>query len=76
METPKWRQLLIIANAIGAYEIGLVTMALEKGFNVFFVTPNLDGTDLRSQRLRQASAILISIDDVIAELNIETPSGH
>ncbi|MGH1422995.1 MAG: hypothetical protein ACRBEQ_14380 [Hyphomonas sp.] len=76
METPKWRQLLIIANAVSTYEIGLVTMALEKGFNVFFVTPNLDGTDLRSQRLQQASAILISIDDVIAELNIETPSGH
>ena len=54
------------------YEIGLATMSLEKGFSVFFAAPKLDGTHLRSQRLRQASAILISIDDAIAELNIET----
>ena len=70
METPKWRQLLIIANDVGTYEIGLVTMALEKGFNVFFVSPNFDGADLRAQRLRQASAVLVSIDDVVAELSL------
>lgn len=72
METPKWRQLLIIAPDVETYEIGLATMSLEKGFSVFFAAPKLDGTHLRSQRLRQASAILISIDDAIAELNIET----
>lgn len=67
METPEWRQLLIIADDLGVYETGLSIMALEKGFSVFFSCENLSSTDSRAQRLKQAGAILISLDDLINE---------
>ena len=70
METPKWRQLLIIANAIGTYEIGLVTMALEKGFNVFVTCPALDGNNPGVIRLRQASAIVTTVEQAFEELGL------
>jgi len=70
METPQWRQLLIIADELGVYETGLVIMALEKGFHVFFSSPTLTVADIRAQRLKQASAILIPLDDAIAELTL------
>lgn len=70
METPKWRQLLIISNAARTYEIGLVTMALEKGFNVFFACETLDDNHPGASRLRQASAIVTTFEQAIEELGL------
>ena len=68
METPKWRQLLIIANAVSTYDIGLVTMALEKGFNVFFACATLEDNHPGASRLRQASAVVTTVEQAIEEM--------
>jgi hypothetical protein len=70
MNRLKCRQLLIIATYIGIYEIGLVNMALEKGFNVFFAGANLENNSLNVERVRQASAIMVDIDEITKEMNL------
>lgn len=70
MEKPKWRQLLILADTLGNYEVGLAIMALEKGFHVFIASSKIEEGDHRAQRLRQASAVLISPEDAVAELDV------
>lgn len=70
METPKWRQLLIIAADLDTYEIGLATMALEKGFNVFFASQKLSENHAGVARLRQASVIVTTLQQAIDELEL------
>ena len=70
METPKWRQLLIIAPDLDTYEIGLATMALEKGFNVFFASQKLGENYAGVARLRQASVIVTTLQQAIDEVEL------
>ncbi len=73
METPAWRQLLILAKDIDAYETALTLMALQKGFDVFLSCPSLDSvSESRVARLRQASAFVITTNEALAELALET----
>jgi len=74
MDTPEWRQILILSGELGAYETALAMMALQKGFNTFFASPAIAADpEHRAERLRQASAILLSPADALAELTL---SGH
>lgn len=70
METPKWRQMLIIAPDVNTYEIGLATMALEKGFSVFFASHEVEKGHPGEARLRQASAIVTTVQQAVDELGL------
>lgn len=73
LKPPRWRQLLIITDHVGPYETGLVLMTLEIGFQVYLSIGGQSGSDFVLARLKQASAIILSHDDVIAELRIHKP---
>ncbi len=72
MEAPAWRQLLILSQNVGPFETGLTLMALQKGFDVFLACPEPEAASQnRIARLRQSSAIVLSLDDALEELNLQ-----
>lgn len=73
LQPPQWRQIIILAETVQSYEVGLVLMCLEMGFQVYLALPDQTETDLSVQRLRQATAIILSHDTVIDELRVQSP---
>lgn len=74
LKPPQWRQLLIIADRIASYETSLSLMTLEIGFQVYLSVNKNTEDSLALARLRQASAIILSHEDVIAELALHNPA--
>ena len=70
MDRLEGRQLAILAQVPGPYEIGLVTMALEQGFQVFFTCSDLQHDDLAAQRLKQMTAIVTTDKALLAEIEL------
>lgn len=71
-ETPARRQLFVLVNDVGPFETALSLMTLQKGFELFLACPDPDtASPNRIARLRQASAIILSIEDALDELNLD-----
>jgi len=75
LERLEGRQLAILAQVPGPYEIGLVTMALERGFQVFFACSDLQPDDLGAQRLKQITAIIMTDTALLAEIDLAQRGG-
>ncbi|MEL7452103.1 MAG: hypothetical protein AAGJ50_01850 [Pseudomonadota bacterium] len=69
LSEPKWKQLLIYTQSIGAFETALVAMALEVGFEVYIAVEEIEtSSESRLSRLRQLSAFVISPADALEDL--------
>ncbi len=73
IENTKSEQLVIVSQQLGSYETALVMITLQKGFATYFVSPAIaDDPEHRIARLRQASAIVMTPEDALAELRLST----